>query len=259
MNNKLLAVAVEAVLKAGEILKKGFGTRYEITSKPGIQNLVTEYDKAAEKSVMETIRSYFPDHNFLAEESGKTDVSASSIIWVIDPLDGTVNFAHNIPFFSVSVAACTAQEVLCGAVFNPLTQELFSAEKGKGATLNGKPIKVSAVSKIKDAFLATGFPYDVHENLRFSLGPLTRILEIGSPVRRLGSACLDLSYVACGRFDAFWEAVLQPWDVAAGKLILEEAGGKITHYNGKPHPIFSSESVIATNGVLHEQMLSIFK
>lgn len=258
--SRLCFVAIQAALRAGELLKQGFNTDYKITSKPGNHNLVTEYDYAAEKCIITMIREQFPDHNFLAEEGGATKgASSSSITWVIDPLDGTVNFAHHIPFFCVSIAACLNEEVLCGVVYHPITEELFIAEKGHGSFLNGSRLQVSATQDIQNAIVATGFPYNLSENPHQCIDAFCKIAHLGIPIRRLGSAALDLSYVAAGRFDAFWEVVLQPWDVAAGKLILEEAGGKLTHYNGEKHPIYVSDTVLATNGIIHEKMISLLK
>lgn len=251
--------ATQAALRAGELLKQGFNTAYKISNKPGVHNLVTEYDLAAEECIISFLKEQFPSHSFLAEERGKKAVKNSPITWVIDPLDGTVNFAHNIPFFSVSIAACTQDDVLCGVVYQPMTQELFMAEKGRGSYLNGARLKVSSTRKIEDAILATGFPYNVSDDPHGCIAAFNKVLSHGVPIRRLGSAALDLSYVAAGRFDAFWEVILQPWDVAAGKLILEEAGGKVTLYNGKPHPIFTTDTVLASNGVIHKKMVELLK
>ncbi|MBI2743191.1 MAG: inositol monophosphatase [Chlamydiales bacterium] len=253
----LCFTAIQAALKAGELLKTGFNSKYAIHSKPGIHNLVTEYDLKAEECIISMIREQFPDHSFLAEESGDSNSTSSSITWVIDPLDGTVNFAHNIPFFSVSIAACTKDETLCGVVYQPMTQELFIAEKGRGSYLNGARLQVSETREIEKSILATGFPYNLQENPLKCIDVFSSVALIGMPIRRLGSAALDISYVAAGRFDGFWEVVLHPWDLAAAKLILEEAGGKLTHYDGKKHPIFTSGTVLATNSLIHEKMVSL--
>ncbi len=255
--SSLLLVAIQAALAAGELIKRGYGTSFKISSKPGKQNLVTEYDKAAEKLIISSIKKQYPDHGFFAEESGKKQISSSKVLWVIDPLDGTVNFARSIPFFSVSIAASYQNEILCGVVFQPMTQELFVAEKGKGSYLNGTRLHVSKTKKLGSALVATGFPYNVDENPLNCIETFSRLIRLGLPIRRLGSAALDLSYVAAGRFDAFWEVILQPWDIAAGKLILEEAGGKVTHYDGKKHPIFTTDTLLASNGFLHQQMVQL--
>lgn len=254
----LSLLAIEAALQAGGELKKGFNTSYSISSKPGRHNLVTEYDTLAEEIILSKIKKEFPDHSLLAEESGEK-ISSSKITWIVDPLDGTVNFAHGIPIFSVSIAAAYENEILCGVVYNPITQELFTAQKNKGSFLNGKPLKVSATQSLQEAFLATGFPYNLEENPLGCIHQLMHALKQGLPVRRLGSAALDLSYTAAGRFDGYWEASLQPWDLAAGKLIVEEAGGKITDYAGKPCNSKEAGSVVASNGVLHVSMLQLLK
>jgi myo-inositol-1(or 4)-monophosphatase len=251
-------IAIQCALHAGAELKKGFNSTFSISSKPGRHNLVTHYDLLSEEMILSKISKEFPDHNILAEESGETSKS-SSVTWIIDPLDGTVNFAHNIPVFSVSIAAVENNNVLCGVVYQPMTEELFVAEKGKGAYLNGRLLKVSQTQKLSDAFLATGFPYNLEENPMGCIEHLTDVLHKGLPVRRLGSAALDLSYTAAGRFDAYWEVSLQPWDLAAGKLIVEEAGGKVSDYQGKDRNVYQASSVVASNTLLHPDILNILK
>lgn len=246
----LSAVAVRAAIKASHLLKKGFGTTFKIENKEGKNNLVTEYDKASEKCIIEEIRKHFPHHGFLAEESGSS--SGSDILWIIDPLDGTANFAHGIPWFSISIAATLGETILAGVVLNPMTGDLFSAEKGGGAFLNGEKLKVSAESNIDKAMLGMGFPArSLEDNPLHCIDRLAEFVEQGIPLRRMGSAALDLSYVAAGRFDGFWELTLQPWDIAAGQLLVEEAGGKISHYDGKTRPLLSTGTFLASNSVLH--------
>ena len=252
-------VATQAALQAGELLRKGFGSKTTIKLKDGIQNLVTEYDNRSEECIVKTIHEHFPGHSILAEESGATKKPRSTILWVIDPLDGTVNFAHQIPLFSVSIAACQGEEILCGVVYQPMTQELFLAEKGKGAYLNGKPLQVFPSSTLENSLLSTGFPYNVHENPLHCIDLFANIASRGYPIRRLGSAAIDLCYVAAGRFAAFWEVGLKPWDVAAGKLMLEEAGGRFSDWEGKPRPLMSDGPVLASNGHIHEKMLSFLR
>jgi myo-inositol-1(or 4)-monophosphatase len=256
MTNSLTVVAIHAALRAAELLKRGFGTSFEISSKKGIQNLVTEYDKAAEELIISTIHGRFPDHSFLAEESGSSGTENSSVVWIIDPLDGTVNFAHHIPHFSVSIAASVNKEIISGVVCQPMLGELFVAEKGEGAFLNGRPLHVTSTSDFEHAILATGFPYNVHENPLKCVDRFCEMTKLGVPIRRLGSAAIDLAYVAAGRFDAYWEVSLHPWDMAAGKLLVEEAGGKVTHYDGTPHRIFHYDTLVASNGVLHQKMIA---
>jgi myo-inositol-1(or 4)-monophosphatase len=251
----LTVLAIQAALQAGELLKRGFGTSFHVSSKKGKQNLVTEYDKASEKGIIACILSHFPDHAFLAEESGESGAKDAPVLWIIDPLDGTVNFAHHIPHFSVSIAAAVHKEVVSGVVYQPLLGELFVAEKGKGAYLNGTRLKVSATRSFDEAIMATGFPYNVDENPLHCINRFSEMTQLGIPIRRLGSAAIDLSYVAAGRFDAYWEVALHPWDMAAGKLLVEEAGGKVTHYNGTQRSPFSHDSLVSSNGLLHEKMI----
>jgi myo-inositol-1(or 4)-monophosphatase len=251
--SKICQAAIGAALSAGELLKKAFGTTFEITSKPGKHNLVTECDKAAEHLIIKKLSAEFPTHGFLAEEGGQT--KTGDIMWIIDPLDGTVNFAHNIPIFSVSIAATEGMDVLCGVVFHPMTGELFVAEKGQGAFLNDRPIHVSPTPKLEQAYMTTGFPYNVDEDPLHCIETFDKLTRLGIPIRRLGSAAIDLSYVAAGRFDAYWEVSLQPWDVAAGLLIVEEAGGRVTHYDGKRIDPRKDGTVLASNGHLHDELL----
>jgi myo-inositol-1(or 4)-monophosphatase len=250
---------IEAALAAGDLLSKGFGTTFTIDSKPeGHQNLVTEYDKAAEALIFETLLRNIPSSSFLAEESGSIAgrEGADSVLWIIDPLDGTVNFAHGIPIFSVSIAAYVDGQVVAGVVYHPLLKELFVAERGKGATLNHKPLRVSKNNSNANAIVTTGFPYNVEENPLGCIDTLERILKSGIPVRRLGSAAIDLAYLAAGRFDAYWEVILHPWDMAAGILLVEEAGGKVTDYNGRPINATKDSALVASNGIMHPFMLN---
>lgn len=243
-------IAIEAALLAGEILKHGFGTHFAISTKEGKHNLVTEYDHKAEKAIIDFISKNVKDSSFLAEESGNS--GKGGILWVIDPLDGTVNFAHQLPIFSVSIAAVHEGKIISGVIFQPLTHELFVAEKGKGAQLNGQKLNVSKVTNLDMSILATGFPYDLAKNPFHCIDHFVDILKLGIPVRRLGSAAIDLAYTAAGRFEGFFEVELGPWDVAAGKLILEEAGGKVTHWDGRPFDIYSRETIFASNGHIHD-------
>lgn len=253
-------IAIEAALKAGELLRRGFYADFQIKEKPGIHNLVTEYDNKAEESIISTILNRFPSHSILAEESGEAHAKHSAeVVWIIDPLDGTVNFAHGVPIFSVSIGVVVQQEVVAGVVYCPLLHELFVAEKSKGAYLNGNRLHVSKADQLIKAFAATGFPYNVNENPMHCIDRFAQMQAKGVPIRRLGSAALDLSYVAAGRFDLFWELNLSPWDIAAGKLLIEEAGGKITRYDGSPLSIFSDKMLLATNGRLHGQMIEHLK
>ncbi len=248
-------IAIQSALAAGELLRQGFGTQFLIESKPGKQNLVTEYDKASEKKIISAILERYPDHNILAEESGQLQKSKSPFTWIIDPLDGTVNFAHNVPMFCISIAVAKANEIISAVVYHPLLQELFFAEKGMGAFLNGTPISVTQNDQLSGSLLATGFPYNVDTNPHHCIESFTKLQAQGIPIRRIGSAALDMSYVAAGRFDGYWEVSLHPWDMAAGKLLVEEAGGKVSHYDGSPHKIFCNETILATNGKLHPLLM----
>ncbi|MCE2754610.1 MAG: inositol monophosphatase [Ignavibacteriae bacterium] len=244
--NALLQTAIDAAQKAGKVLKEGFGTDYTISSKSQIHDLVTEYDHKSEAIIIETIRSSFPNHQILTEESGH-HASDGDIIWIIDPLDGTVNFAHGIPFFCVSIAAIQRSDILCGVIYSPMTEELFSAEKNGGAFLNGQSYKVTQQNSLLHSFLVTGFPYSVKENPLHCIEHFAHIVGMGIPIRRLGSAALDLAYVAVGRFDGFWEVALQPWDMAAGALLVKEAGGIVIDYSGNDLNVMQSSSIIAGN------------
>jgi myo-inositol-1(or 4)-monophosphatase len=251
-------LAIDAALLAGEILRRGFGSHFSIEcKKEGLQNLVTEYDRLSEKTVIEYILHHHPSSHFLAEESGNSGKDSSETLWVIDPLDGTVNFAHGIPFFSVSIAAAQKKQVVSGVIYNPITRELFVSERGKGSFCNGKKIGVSKVSKLQDSYLASGFPYHVNKNPQQCIERTAEVLRIGCPIRLLGSAALDLAYTASGRFDGFFEVSLAPWDVAAGLLILEEAGGRVTHWDRKPFDLFANGNFLATNGLIHDSLSKI--
>lgn len=256
----LTLAAMEAALNAGELLLSGFGTKHSISLKEGNQNLVTEYDISSQKLIISILKKQFPDHQFLGEEDKEvTNLNSSKIVWIIDPLDGTVNFARSIPVFSVSIAAALGTEILTGVVYYPSMNELFIAEKNQGAYLNGERISVSQRKSFDQAFMATGFPYDVDQDPLHCVERFAFMAKKGIPIRRLGSAAIDLSYVAAGRFDAFWEVGLHSWDLAAGKLLIEEAGGKVSHYDGTKHKIYGYHPVLATNGVLHQKMIEIFK
>jgi len=245
-------VLLEAIHKAGEIIQTRFQGNFEVTHKDGINNLVTEVDTQAEAAIIAIIHHHFPEHSIIGEESGAVD-NASAFQWVIDPIDGTVNFAHGIPLCCVSIGLKEGDHMLLGAVYNPMMNELFFAERGKGATLNGKQIHVSRKTDFSKACLVTGFPYHWPETKVHPVKIFERFVMKGLPVRRLGSAAIDLCWVACGRFDGFWEFNLQPWDVAAGYLIVEEAGGKVSGFHNEHHDIFAKETLVS-NGLIHEEM-----
>lgn len=254
--DEFLTLAIQTALAAGAMLEKKFGTVLEISSKEGNHNLVTECDKAAEEMIITTIHKKFPGHAILAEESGAS-THRNDITWVIDPLDGTVNFAHGVPVFAVSIGVAIEETLSCGVVYQPITKELFFAQKGQGSFLNGKALQVTQTAQLTQAFLATGFPYNVNEDPLNCIEVFAKLTRLGLPIRRLGSAALDLSYVAAGRFDAYWEASLYPWDFAAGKLIVEEAGGKVTNYQDQPLAWNARTPILSSNGHLHPQLREV--
>lgn len=246
---------METVREAGQILIEKFGRKLNV-SKKGDINLVTEADLASERYIVEKIKSHFPKHSLLAEESGTAVLDGNSAWkWIIDPLDGTTNFAHGYPCWCVTLALEHAGEVVIGVTFDPTRDEIFAAEKGKGATLNNKPIRVSETETLSEALLVTGFPYDFKQKEDFAQN-LTAFLLHSRGVRRDGSAAIDMAYVACGRFDGFWEEGLNPWDVAAGALLIEEAGGQVTYYDGAKFSIYRPP-ICASNGLIHRQMLEV--
>lgn len=253
----MLNFAIETAREAGQLLLEKFGRKLDITKKGDI-NLVTEADLASEKLIIERIRSYHPKHAILAEESGAAVLDgASAWKWIIDPLDGTTNFAHGYPCWCVTLALEHAGEVVVGVTFDPTRNELFAAERGHGATLNNKPIRVSATEDLGNALLVTGFPYDIKFREKFARN-LTEMLLSSRGVRRDGSAAIDMAYVACGRFDGFWEEGLNPWDVAAGLLLIEEAGGRVSYYDGSKFSIYDPP-ICASNGLIHKEMTAILE
>ena len=247
----------EAVQAGAAQLVHYFNGNFKISNKEGVNNLVTEADLASEKAIIEVIRSAYPDHFILSEETGAAATN-SEYKWIIDPIDGTVNFANRIPICCVSIGLEKAGDMILGAVYNPLMNELFFAEKGKGATLNGKEIKVSGRTAVINSNLVTGFPYTYMESPNGPLQVFEKLIRRGIPVRRLGSAAIDLCWVACGRFDGFYEHSLHAWDSAAGFLIVEEAGGKVTDFAGNPYSVYQPH-ILATNGMIHEEMLELVK
>jgi len=251
---KYLEVARQAALKAGQYLLKGLTEKKTIDFK-GQVDLVTAYDRKSELMIFEEFNRAFPEHGFMAEEdiskSGRSDYC-----WIVDPLDGTTNFAHGLPIFCVSIALARGQDIVIGVVFDPTRQEMFTACKGEGARLNDRRIMVSETEELDKSLLATGFPYDVRTSPRNNLDHFSNFAVRAQAVRRCGSAALDLCYVACGRFDGFWEMKLKPWDLAAGALMVKEAGGRITNFSGAEFEL-SSPDIVASNGRIHKAMLEI--
>jgi len=252
--DKITQVAIRAAYGAGEILKQHFG-RLDQVEKKGAIDLVTIADVESEQAIVKEIRSIFPDHAILAEESGLLE-GRSEHCWIIDPLDGTTNFAHKLPIFSISIAYTHHQETRFGVVFNPISGELFTAAKGGGAELNHRPVHVSSTATMEDSLLVTGFPYNLHMTLAELMQRFQDTLRACQGIRRLGSAALDLCYVACGRFDGFWEENLKPWDTAAGALISQEAGGTVTDFNNGPFDMAGGQ-ILATNGLIHPNMIGL--
>ena len=251
---KIRDVAVAAAARAGEILYRNWGGIHDVEKKGAI-DLVTEADGASEKAIIEVIRSAFPDHTILAEESGLT-IGTDPHEWIIDPLDGTTNYAHNLPEFTVSIAFAYEAKVALGLILSPVLGEIFCATRGRGAELNGRAIRVSGIKTVRDSLLVTGFPYDLQPVICPLMGRFERCLSAAQGVRRLGSAALDLCYVACGRFDGFWEQNLHPWDTAAGWIIVEEAGGQVTDFSNGDYGIDKKE-ILATNGLIHQEMTEL--
>ncbi|MCC6297936.1 MAG: inositol monophosphatase [Anaerolineales bacterium] len=238
---------------AGEILRQGYDKEHQVNYK-GVIDLVTEVDRQSEDFLLGRVRSDFPSHHIFSEESGVIQGDGGHV-WYIDPLDGTVNYAHHIPIFSVSIAYASSGTLNLGAVYDPLRDEMFIAERGQGAYLNGKRLQASSAAELQKSLLVTGFPYDTWNTERDNFSNFVRFSKLSQGVRRLGSAALDLAYVGAGRFDGFWELSLNPWDVAAGGLICEEAGARVTNVRGEADFISPPQSILATAPSLHARML----
>jgi myo-inositol-1(or 4)-monophosphatase len=249
-------VAVAAAQQAGKIIADAYRTDFQVDFKEGaITNLVTEVDRRSERAIVEILSASFPDHRILAEEGGEQARRDSPCRWIVDPLDGTTNFAHGFPAFCVSIGLEVESRIVLGVVYDPIRRELFEAEAGKGALLNGQGIHVSKTASLEKALLVTGFAYD-REGRRSNLEHFSRFALLTQGLRRTGSAALDFCYVAAGRVDGFWELKLFPWDVAAGSLIVTEAGGRVTDFDGNPFSINSQET-LASNGLIHQAMVAV--
>jgi myo-inositol-1(or 4)-monophosphatase len=262
---RLRAVLFECLREAGKILMKHYGRLRRIEHKGEI-DLVTVADRESERAIKRILRRAFPEHGVLAEESGLAALAGrgrgqrqtAQYLWIVDPLDGTTNYSHTFPAFSVSIALQAGGEIVLGGVYAPFQDEMFWAEKGKGARLNGRRIRVSRTPRLSESLVVTGFPYDRRKNVKRYLRYVEEFLLASHGVLRVGSAALDLCSVACGRLDGFWEEKLFPWDTAAGKLIVEEAGGKITDFKGNTFSPYGKE-IVASNGVIHEEMLRVIR
>jgi len=243
----------KAASEAGQLMKERFNSGFRIDNKDGVNDLVTEVDHASEKLIMDIIRTEFPDHFILSEEVGEIKMD-SAYKWIIDPIDGTVNYANGIPICCVSIGVEHEGKMVLGAVFNPFIDEFFFAEKGAGAFMNEKRIRVSEKDSVSHSCLVTGFPYTYLDSQNGPLEVFSRLIRKGIPVRRLGSAAIDLCWVAAGRFDGFYEHKLNAWDSAAGFLLVEEAGGKVTDFEGNPYSPYQPH-IVATNGKIHAELL----
>lgn len=253
----MIHIAIEAAREAGKFLKYSVGKVKSVEMKQGEErNLVSEIDKASEAKIIGIIKRHYPSHGILAEESGVS--GSSDYRWVIDPLDGTTNFLHGLPLFCVTIGIEYKGEVVAGVVYDPNLEEMFTAERGSGAYLNGKRMRVSQASGLINSLLVTGFPYDIANNPDHAVEHFVNFLMRGQGVRRLGSAALDLSYVAAGRLDGFWEVNLNPWDMAAGILFVREAGGMVTDFAGTPSGIYTKQA-LASNGIIHNAMLDVLR
>lgn len=248
---------VEIIKKAGDYIHSHFQTDFKVSSKEGVNNLVTEIDQGAERLIRDFIQKKYPEHAILGEEYGQHNAQNQEYLWIVDPIDGTINYAQGIPLCCVSIGVMKDGEMLFGAVYNPMMKELFFAEKGQGAYLNDRPIRVSEARPFLKSCLVTGFPYKHPEQVDI-VAIFAEVASLGIPIRRLGSAALDLCWVACGRFDGFWEFSLNAWDIAAGYLIVQEAGGKITDFQDEEMNVFSKET-LATNGHIHEDLKSVIQ
>ena len=254
--DKCLKEAKAIAREAGKMLKENIGASLKISFK-GAVDLVTDYDNRVQRMIFDHLSSRFPEHDFLGEEDLSRE-KGGEFRWIIDPLDGTTNYAHAFPVFCVSLALEWEEEVILGVIYDPMREELFSAIKGEGAFLRDKRIRVSLVNDLDKSLIATGFPYDLRESPVNNIDHFNNFLLCVQAIRRCGSAALDLCYVACGRFDGFWELKLNPWDVAAGALIVREAGGHVSDFQNQEFSIFKSE-ILATNGLIHQQMLEIIQ
>ncbi|MFC1852771.1 inositol monophosphatase family protein [candidate division CSSED10-310 bacterium] len=255
MRNYYLEVAIHAALTAGAVLRDNLSQPHQLVFK-GATDLVTEMDRQAESIILTILRDRFPDHGILSEEKGRIKQNREKFLWLIDPLDGTTNYAHGFPWYAVSIALQEDNTVIAAVVYHPEMEELFSATRGGGAFLNKQKIAVSQQTALGQSLLATGFPYNIQQKSEKNIENFTALLLQSQGIRRAGAAALDLCYTACGRFDGFWEFGLAPWDTAAGSLILTEAGGTITTFHGKPYSPFN-ETVVASNGSIHQSLLRV--
>lgn len=253
---KFVETAEKAAREAGKVILAGIGKVKDVSFKTLPSNLVTEVDKKSEEIIIDILLKDFPDFDVLAEESGSSSTKNSEFMWVIDPLDGTTNFTHSLPIFSISIGLIKGNDVIAGVVYDPTRDHMFQAELGKGAYLNSKKLHVSKVKDVKKALLVTGFPYNVEQNPDHCFERFIKMTMEGRAVRRLGSAAIDFAYIAAGIFDGFWEVKLNPWDIAAGYLLVKEAGGKVTNFASEESDIYNKQ-VLASNGFIHNKMVEL--
>lgn len=253
MINEITQISKEA----GELIRNAFGKSHSVEFKTNELNLVTETDKASEKLITDFIRKKYPSHGILAEEGSEANKSAE-YLWVVDPLDGTSNFAHGLPIFAVSIGVQKNGDTIAGVVYDVMRNVIYSAERSSGSFENGSRLSVNKNSNLGHSMLVTGFPYDIKENPDKASERFIAFLKQARAIRRLGSAAIDFCYVASGVFDGFWEVSLHPWDICAGKLIVEEAGGVVTDFDGNPIDIYSKR-ILATNRLVHKKMIDVMK
>ncbi|ESA35228.1 inositol monophosphatase fructose- -bisphosphatase family protein [Leptolyngbya sp. Heron Island J] len=251
---RFLEIATEAALAGGAVLQRYWGNLSSIQEKGRSGDLVTEADRASEVAVLAVIKRHLPDHAILAEESGQLGHSDNPLLWAIDPLDGTTNYAHQYPLCAVSIGLLVAGKPMVGVVYNPILQDLYRAAKGLGATHNRQSIQVSKATQLSNSLLVTGFAYDRRETIDNNYAEFCHFTHLTQGVRRGGSASIDLAHVASGCLDGYWERGLSPWDLAAGVVLVEEAGGQVSAYNGDPFDIYSGR-LVATNGALHQPIV----
>lgn len=258
---ELMKVAIKAANDAGDIIRSGYSKKeVELAIRhKGEVDLVTAVDLAAEECIVTRIKNSFEAHAVLAEEGGQSGLSGAPYEWIIDPLDGTTNFSHGVPHCAVSIACLNQGFPLVGVVYDPMRNEMFTAQSGEQAQLNGLPVAVSRQKELKRALLSTGFAYDRREKPKFYIPIFQQFMCQAQGIRRMGAAALDLAWTACGRYDGFWEANLNAWDVAAGLLIVESAGGMVSDYRGTPLEIKTPERIVASNGLIHNEMLSVLE
>jgi len=262
MSKTLVSFATQTARRAGEVLRRYYVPRPGLEQPPTADtkstdiDLVTQADLESERLILDAIRTTFPEHAILAEESGLSDIPSAEYRWLVDPLDGTTNFAHGLPLFAVALALQQDDRLILAVTYDPLRDELFVAQAGQGATLNGRPVRVSTTPRLRRSLVATGFAYVRATTDLNNLAEFNRMMPRVQGIRRMGSAALDLAYLACGRLDGYWEYHLSPWDWAGGALLIREAGGRVTNIQGQPWQV-GDTSLVASNGLIHDQLLTI--